>query len=75
MDDIIGNDELRGQLRELQGGEGPCKKSEKSLEWRYQNFLTEPLLTKKPTFWVLGSTEVENSYQGHGRYFKNETWY
>ena len=24
--DIIGEDELRGQLQELQGGEGPCTK-------------------------------------------------
>ena len=28
-----------------------CKKSKKSLEWKYQNFLTEPLLTKNLTLW------------------------
>ena len=49
MYDIIGEDKLRGQLKELQGGEGPCKKSWKSLERLSRTYRAGTVLQ---TFWL-----------------------
>ena len=56
MYDIISEDKLRGQLKELQGGEGPCQKSWNSLRGKYHNFFA-----RGARIWVICSTEVENS--------------